>query len=149
MSSTPTKAGLKAHLTTIHTEAGGVGGLLNLDVVVPADMPAMTLAMLDGDADAQRLFGQVTRTIADVHSAPRRSPKLCASCPRPVRQGDGFSIAVATPACFDPTQSIAFVICERCGLDKATVKMKAAQALQRFWPDLRDVSPTHAAGGRA
>lgn len=146
MSAHPTINDLKAVLHTLHDEAGG---MLHLDIVTPDEFPQLALATMRGDPGAKVLLGQVRRAVSDVHGAPRRSPKLCGSCPRRVRRGDPFSIAIATPACDDPTTALALVICLECGPDRAAVQVAAARGLQRVWPDLRNVAVTHSEGGRA
>jgi len=142
----PTRAELEASLRGLHEESGG---LLHLDIVLQADLPDLTLAVMCGEAGAQILFGQVVRAVADVHGAPRKSPKVCGSCPRRVRRGDHFSVAIATPVCDDPTNALALVICRKCGTDRVAVQAAAALGVRKIWPDLRDVLITHSEGGRA
>ncbi len=146
MSAHPTCAELEASLRTLHEEAAR---LLHLGIVLPDEFPDLTLAVVRGEPGAQILFGQVVRAVADVHGAPRRSPKLCGSCPRRIRRGDRFSVAIATPVCDDPTNALALVICQKCGPDRASVQAAATRGLRRVWPDLRNVAVTHETGRRA
>lgn len=146
MSASPSKADFEAHLNAVRAAGGGV---VNLQIVRPGDLPDVLEAALLGDINAKHTFNLTMRALEGVRDAPWRRPKLCACCPRAVRRGDNFSVALAAPACDAPLQAIALVICPRCGGDTVTLKQRATEALCKFWPDIHDVSPTHPNGGHA
>ena len=118
------------------------GGMVELIVVRPADMPGLLGDVLLGDAQATGIFRMVVDTIKRVDAAPKRAPMLCVSCPRALRKG--YAICIAIPAKDD-----ALAVCPRCGGDLAAIKAKATEGLKKFWPDLRSIEQTHTAGGRA
>lgn len=132
----------------IRQVSGEAGGLLTLQVVQRADMPALILGALAGSDEAAQLLRLARDTLASIQAAPRRKPMLCGSCPRGLRDGR-FAIVIARPACDDPTQGIALAICARCGPDHDAIQAKAATALARIWPDARAIEVTHPTGGRA
>jgi len=123
-------------------------GLLTLQVIQRADMPALVLDALAGSNEAVQLLRLTRDTLANIQAAPRRKPMLCGTCPRALRDGQ-FSVIIARPACDDPTQGLALAICTKCGPDYATVTAKATIALSRIWPDVRPVEVTHPEGGQA
>jgi hypothetical protein len=129
----------------VHREAAG---LLTLDIIRPERFVELVVASMSGDAEAARLVQSAVNTVARIEKAPRREPKLCGCCPRTLR-GSRFVICVANPAVDSPSGSIAFALCERCSGDDAAVRNNAAKALQRVWPDLRPITVSHPAGGRA
>ncbi len=127
---------------------GEAGGLLTLQVIQCADMPALVLDTLAGSDEAVHLLHLTRDTLAGIQAAPRRKPMLCGSCPRALRNGR-FAIIIARPACDDPTQGIAMAICSSCGPDHDAIQAKATVALTRIWPNVRPVTITHSNGGRA
>ncbi len=129
----------------VHAEAGG---LLELLVFQSTDAPELILDALAGSAEAKQTLRHIKAVVGSVRAAPRRKPMLCAACPRALR-GGVFSIVIARPACDDPTRGLGLAICPRCGPDRDTAHAAAAVALRRIWPDLRPVTITHPAGGRA
>jgi hypothetical protein len=134
-----------AGFEAVHREAAG---LLTLDIIRPERFVELVLASMSGDDAAARLVESAVKTVSRIEKAPRREPKLCGCCPKKLR-GTGFVICVANPAVDSPSGSIAFALCERCSSDDAAVRDNAAKALRRVWPDLRPVTVTHQAGGRA
>ena len=124
------------------------GGLLTLQVVQRADLSALMMNGLMGDAEAMQVLRLVNDTVVGIQAAPRRKPMLCGACPRGLH-GGAFSISIARPACDDPSAGLALAICNRCGPDFAAIQVAARVALARIWPDLRPVAVTHPQGGRA
>ncbi len=124
------------------------GGLLTLQVVQQADMPALVLDALAGSDEAAKLLRLTRDTLAGIQAAPRKKPMLCGSCPRTLR-GGRFSVIIASPACDDPAQGIAMAICPKCGPNHDAIQAAVAVALGRIWPDIRPVTVTHPDGGRA
>ena len=122
--------------------------MLTLQVVQRADLPALIRDVLAGSDKAVQLLRLTRDALASIEAAPRQKPMLCGSCPRALRGGQ-YAVIVARPACDDPTQGIAMVICARCGPDRAAIEVRAAAALRRVWPDARAIEVTHPAGGRA
>lgn len=146
MSAHPTCAELAASLRAVHDESGG---LLNLDIVSPDNFQELTAAVELNEPGARTLFRQVYKVAAGVHEAPRKSPKLCGSCPRRIRRGDFFTVVIATPACDDPSNAVGLAICSRCSPDLVSTQAAALRGLKRVWPDLWNVLITHETGGRA
>lgn len=73
---------------------------------------------------------------------------LCGSCPRPLLNNE-FSFVITRPACDDPINAVALAICRKCGTTREDIQQKAVIALRRIWPDLRPITITNPAGGRA
>ena len=124
------------------------GGIMELVVVRPADAVDILADVLAGDDQAIRLMRMLDQADTAIRSAPRRLPMLCASCPRPLKRGR-YAFGIALPASDNPTHGLALAVCTRCATDRGDVQAKATAALRRVFPDLRPVTVTHAAGGRA
>ena len=124
------------------------GGLLNVDVVLREDLPAMAAAILDGDPRAISLIGAV-RSLFEVHEAPEPcQPLLCRRCHQPV--GDlPFAACAVSPASEAGTIQLVFAICHTCGDTHDTALAAAMEAVRRMRPDARPVEITHPSGGRA
>ena len=140
----PPEATRVERMEAIHREAAG---LMHLDVVLRDDMSAMVAAAARGEAEAAELFQRVN-ALLDILSAPEGNPKLCASCPRPLANGR-YSLALAIPACDDPSNALALAVCHDCAVDREAVRARAIEALRKLWPDARPVTITHPDGGRA
>lgn len=125
------------------------GGLLVFDALHVRDIPLLAMETLDGDREAGVLLHAVTDLMRKVTAAPQNRPMLCVSCPRAVRSGAKYSIAVLRGAADNATQAIAFVVCPRCGPTLGAVRAAATVAVRKFFPDARAVEPTHQDGGRA
>lgn len=136
---------LRDGIRQVHVEAGG---LLTLQVVQRADMPALIMDALAGSDKAVQLLRLTRDTLASIQVAPRRKPMLCGACPRGLH-GGAFSVIIARPACDDPSAGLALAICNKCGPDYAAIQVAARVALARIWPDLRPVAITHPEGGWA
>ena len=132
-------------MTSIHQEAAG---LMNLDIVLRDDMVAMVSAAALGNLEAVKMHQRVNGALLGMLKASADAPKLCATCPETLG-GGRFSLALATPACDDPTNTLALAICHTCATTRDDVRTKATEALRRIWPDARRVTVTHPAGGRA
>ncbi len=124
------------------------GGMLTVQVIQQHDMPAMIVGALGGSAEAMQLLRLTNQVLANIQGAPRRKPMLCGSCPRALR-GGRYAVIIARPACDDPTQGLSLAICRKCGPDFDAIQAKAAVALARIWPNVRQVTVTHPGGGRA
>jgi hypothetical protein len=142
----PTKAEWEQAVHNVHREAAGA---VEVAVVMMEEMPGLLGEALLGDPRCIQLFQLVMQMLDHVKEAPRRDPVLCACCPRPVRRGSRFNMAVAIPARDDPHQALALVVCERCATEPAAVMAKATDGLRKIWPDLRTAAITHPQGGRA
>ena len=97
----------------VHEASGGV-----LDVyLVDAKAAAKLLGggML-GDAAAARLFGAFLEAGKRIASASRRSPVICASCPRRIRRvTHDIVFGIAAPGVTNrPSSAIGFAICGKC-----------------------------------
>ena len=139
------KAILRDGLERVHREAAG---LVDVMVVRLEDAPDMMADAAAGDREARMLLTAVIDALARIDAAPRRAPALCVSCPRALKRGQ-FSFGFAMPRCDDPTAMIALAVCRRCATDRDGIKVRVMVGLQKVWPDLRPVTVTHPAGGRA
>lgn len=145
MSAFPSRGALMEGVKAISAEASGV---MKLAIVTPAGAVAFLAAALGGDADAARVFRAITRAQRDIKKAERRTPMLCASCPRALRK-NAYTFCVTLPCCDDPSQALAMAVCNRCGTEAEVVETTAMSALRRIWPDARPFTITHPAGGSA
>lgn len=132
-------------LARFQSEAGGV---MELVVVRPTDAVDILADVLAGDNQAVRLMRMLDQAATAIRSAAGRLPMLCASCPRPLK-GGRYSFGIALPACDSPAHGLALAVCTRCATERGDIQTKATAALRRVFPDLRPVTVTHAAGGRA
>lgn len=124
------------------------GGLLELQVVQHAYLPALIGDALGGSTEALQLLRLVNDVAGSIQSAPRRKPMLCGSCPRGLH-GAAFSVIVARPACDNPSEGLALAICPKCGPTHDAIQAAATVALGRIWPNIWPVTVTHSSGGRA
>jgi hypothetical protein len=126
------------------------GSTLDVFLISPPETVQLMVDALDGDAEAARLFNAVVVTGDRIEAAPRKSPILCVTCPRPIKRvSSGVIFGFAVPATEQPSAGIGFAICPRCSADRAALPAKAATGLRRIWPDLRSINITHPAGGLA
>jgi hypothetical protein len=133
-------------LQALHAEAGG---LLQICMVASTDVPELLLSALSGNRDAKRLLSVMSDTLAHIQKAPKKQPALCVACPRAQRKGR-FMLAIALPACDDPTNGLGFGVCDGCSGGKiGQAEAKAVDGLRAIWPDLRPVRITDPVGGRA
>lgn len=124
------------------------GGLLTLQVVQRTDLPALILDALAGSNEAAQTLRLVNDTVTSIQAAPHRRRMLCGACPRGLRDGR-FSVIIARPARDDAAEGLAMAICAKCGPDFGAIQVAARVALARVWPDVRPVTVTHPAGGKA
>lgn len=139
------KAKLAANLTQVGIEAAGV---LAVSYLRHVDVPQALHDAIMGDTTAERLLRTAKLTVERIAAAGPRTPVLCVSCPRPVRRCDAYVVGLALPWRADPSQGVAFVLCESCAATD-NLDERAAVGLRRIWPDLRCVSVNSAAEGRA
>ena len=143
---TAAKGELKHAIGQVASESGG---MIVFDAVRVRDVPLLLVEALGGDQEARMLLQAVEHTLVKIRQAPQRLPMLCASCPRPVRDGSKFAIAVLRGAIEQPSQAIAMAVCERCGPTPGAIKAAATVGVRRFFPDARAIQVTHSDGGRA
>ena len=124
------------------------GGMMELIVVRPPDAIDVMADALAGDSRAVCIMQAIEQAADAIRTAPRRLPMLCAACPRPLR-GSGYSFGVALPDTDHPKHGLALAVCTRCATERRDIETKVTAALRRVFPDLRPVTVTHAAGGRA
>ena len=124
------------------------GGMMELIVVRPIDAIDVMADALAGDSRAVCVLKAIEQAADAIRTAPRRLPMLCAACPRPLR-GSGYSFGVALPDTDHPKHGLALAVCTRCATERRDIETKVTAALRRVFPDLRPVTVTHAAGGRA
>lgn len=131
---------------TIHAESGG---LLDLLIVRAIDMPPIIAEATAGSPDAIMLVFALEDTMKRIEAAPRRSPMLCVSCPRPLLRKTLYSFAVVLPSRERPTNGLALAVCAKCAVTPQEIREKAIKGLSRVWPSLRSVTITHSIGGQA
>jgi hypothetical protein len=145
---TPSLYQLRKGIHRLHDEAAGV---LEVKIVRFCDLPALAQAAAGGDCFARRTLDVLAKFLDGVGRAPRRSPSLCATCPRVLRRSK-FACVAAWPSRDDPSNAICFGVCVTCAADgsDANIGIKAAAFLRRIWPESRllDANQIHA-GGRA
>ena len=134
-----------AEMKAVQSEAGG---LMSLHVIRPEDTHALLLRIIQGDPEAEQISGALWDTLKRIKGAPRHTPMLCASCPRPVRR-DNFAVVLATPEVANPERCLGLAICSRCATTPDAIRDKAVQALRRIWPDARPVTIHPTQAGRA
>lgn len=129
----------------LHKEASGV---LAVQVVQQADMAELLGYVLAGDPEAIRVLSVVRDALRRIQDAPRNRPMLCASCPKPLRNG-AYAIIAAFPAHNDAARGMGLAVCRSCGTTDDAIQRKALEGLRRIWPDVRPVTVTHPEGGQA
>lgn len=129
-----------------------VGGEL-VDVYLVDQMAAAELMArsLLGDAEAAQLFGAFLEAGKRIASAPRRSPVICATCPRRIRRvTHDLIFGIAAPERTDrPSSAIGFAFCPRCAANRIGLLARASESLHQIWPDLRPIVISHPVGGHA
>ena len=143
---TTSKNELKRAVGQVATEGGG---MIAFDAVRACDLPMLLGETLGGSQEARMPLQAVEHALNKIKEAPPRRPMLCASCPRPVRDGDKSAVVVLRGAAADACQAITMVVCRRCGPTPGAIKAAAAVGIRRFFPDARAVEATHEHGGRA
>ena len=124
-------------------------GILAVEIVRQEDLPDIVASVMLGNIDAGRLLEAVVGALDHINAAPRSRPCLCSCCPRPLRKRSHFTLAVAMPERSDASHYLALAVCARCGRTNTEIKPKVTSALQKLWPDLREVAISHPQGGRA
>lgn len=133
----------------VHQIAVEGGGALVFDAIRSHDIPLLIAEALAGCQEARTLLQAVEHTLRKLQHAPQRRPMLCLSCPKPVRDGDKYSVVVLRGAAEDACQAVTMVVCRRCGPTPGAIKAAATVGVRRFFPDARPVQQTHSEGGRA
>lgn len=128
-----TPAALGQHIAELHAEAGGV---MVLEVVGQADMPAILAAALDGDAEARLVCSMVTEGLAAIQDAPAGTPMLCATCDEALH-GRAFTFALALPVGDNPHRGLCMAVCPGCGPNREAARARALQAVRSIWPGAR------------
>ena len=145
MNAIGSKAALRDGVEAVSTEAAGA---VEVIVVMQDETDAFLLDALQGNREAQQLLPAVVQALARIDAASGHKPVLCSCCPRPIRPGGRFNLAVAIPARDDPTRAIGLAVCGRCATEPAGVLAKAVDGFRRIWPDLRHLA-VHPGSGRA
>lgn len=134
---------------TVHNITAESGGLLDLLIVRPVDLPFVIAEATAGTPDAVMLLIALDAAVARITAASRRSPMLCTSCPRPLLRKTHYSFCIVLPSREDPTNGLALVVCSKCAVTVEEIKAKGVVGLRRIWPGLHQVDITHPTGGRA
>ena len=141
-----TKAEIKQTVSRVAAEGGG---MIAFTAIRSRDIPLLRLEALMGNVEACSVLQAVEHGLAKIRTAPRHRAMLCVTCPRPVRDGDRFALAVIHGAVEQPTQAVALAICHRCGPTPGAIHAATTVGIRRFFPEARTVETTHENGGRA
>lgn len=125
------------------------GGLVKFIGIQKRDEPVLVADVLNGCPEAQRVLRAVVHARSKIAGAPKRRPMLCATCPKPLRDGDKYAVVVVFGAVDDPSEALTMAVCNRCGPTPGAINAAAAVGLRSIFPDARTVEPTHKTGGRA
>jgi hypothetical protein len=136
---------LQAGLAALNRESGGC---VTLEIFRRADMARVFAAAAAGDDEASRALTALDGALAQIQDAPPHRAALCACCPRVLREGR-YAFGLVLPARDDPTGALALAICDDCGTSRTEIMAKAAEALRRIWPDLRQIPAPHGPCGHA
>lgn len=133
-------------IRAVHDQAAG---LLELEVVRPAEMVGILGAAMAGDPRAGLVATMLAGTVKRISAASRtRKPALCGSCPRRLLD-NRYSFVIARPSCDGPMNAVVLAICQKCGTGHDEIQQQAVVALKRLWPGLRPVAVTDKTGGHA
>lgn len=143
---TASKGVLKRAVAQVAAEGGG---MIVFDAVRVRDVPLLLGEALAGSQEARMLLQAVEHALLKIKEASRSRPMLCGACPRSVRDGDQFAVAVLRGATAQPSQAITLAICRRCGPSPGAIRAAATVGIRRFFPDARPVEQTHFSAGRA
>jgi hypothetical protein len=139
------RIGWEAAIRRVHAQAAG---LLHLDVVRQADLPALIGKALAGGTEAARLLVQVNGFLGQIQEAGLGRAPLCGGCSATI-EDRRFTIVIASPEGADePADGIGMTICRRCGPTPGAARAAAARGLRDIWPDARLLAVT-SPGGRA
>jgi hypothetical protein len=133
----------ESDMRAVHAEACGA---MHLDLVQPGDFSRLVAASLMGSDAATFLIGAVEQALHGIKKAPRRSPMLCGNCPRPIRRGGEFWVAIASPARDDAQNCITLAICAQCATEREDARKLAMKSLRRIFPDAREITVQPTAG---
>jgi hypothetical protein len=116
------------------------GGVWNAYAFRPPDKTSLMLAAAYGDAFAELALNVIDTVTSGVRSAPRKAPMRCMCCPRAIRYGAWYAIAMVAPSRPDASRSIGAAVCERCAADEAMLTGKIIAAMRELMPDARAIS---------
>ena len=101
MSAISDKAALQVGVEAATAESGG---LMELAVIRPSDMPALRGDYPAGSTDAALLLRLVLDTTIKIDRARPGSRLLCVACPRELQRG--YAVCAAIPAKDNPTRPL-------------------------------------------
>lgn len=134
-------------IRSVATEAAG---LLEVALIDAAYGRELSERRFRGDPEATSLLMAVAATARRVKEAPRRDPAMCICCPRRIRRITcENTFGLAFPSVENPTTAVGFIFCSKCAAEPESLQTRATEGLRRIWPNLRAVTVTHPAGGRA
>ncbi len=138
-------------VAAVHNIRSESGGLLDLVVVRPVDLPYVIAEAVAGTPDAVMLMIALDDTVKRITTASYRAPMSCYSCPQPLLPETFYSFAVVLPSRESPTNGLVLAVCANCGTAIEDIRARAISALHKIWPDLssRPITVTHPAGGQA
>ncbi len=144
-------AGPNPFIAAVRNIRSESGGLLDLLIVRPVDLPYVIAEAVAGTPDAVMLMIALDDTVKRITAASYRAPMSCCSCPQPLLPENFYSFAVVLTSCESPTNGLVLAVCASCGTAIEDIRSKAVSALHKIWPDLssRPIEVTHPTGGRA
>jgi hypothetical protein len=126
------------------------GRPLCVSIITAENGAALLAASVQGDVEATMLLRAIVDSATWIKRQAHRKPALCVSCPQAIRRVTPAMIfGVVAPTTPTIGHGLGFAFCAQCAEHPDELMAKAAEALRRFWPDLRPLVVTHPAGGRA
>lgn len=104
-------------------------------VVKPDEVDGLLIAAFCGDQAALQMVGIVADTAAKIYAAPRKVPKLCLICGRPLR--GPTAVCVIMPSCGEVICSGLCVTCADMPPERFNAKIEIAFKL--IWPGARRI----------
>ena len=122
----------------LQAEANGV---LSAEVITPETFADLLTEARGGSQEALALARAAVDAIRWASQCPENAPALCGCCPRPVLSGR-FSIAIAHTdfSTGGSGNALGVLICGECEQLPEGLLGAAQAALQRIWPDARQVT---------
>jgi hypothetical protein len=128
------------------------GGLLHIGIFDLAKIGEVLAAASLGNETAKMLIGALLEERQRIIDAPPDRPVLCVACPRAIKKiSDTETVyGLLIPSVAQPKTAVSFTFCPTCAAaGRPALFTKAEAGLRRLWPELKLVTITHEAGGRA
>jgi hypothetical protein len=124
------------------------GGMFRIYFFDAGDGARLLAAATAGDQWARGMMRAINDSARHIEDAPRRTPRLCLTCPTPLRRLPGLTFTVVVPEIVSPHHALGSAVCRRCAA-LPDLEKRAMVALRQIWPDLQPLIVTHPNGGHA